>query len=349
MSEVSDVLKINKKKLIHFTSWIIFVLYFFVSYILLWWEHKPKVVPIYEPLIGSLCVTICSYLIFSSLQFYLPRKNQYLKILLICFFLTIVSVFLPLYIVNQISDSISIEIVYKKLPYRIIINFLLLFCILVINIMWNIQEEYEENKKRKEESERLVREAELYNLRQQLQPHFLFNSLNSIIALIGSKPEMAKRMTFQLSDFLRGTMRKDDKQLILLSDEIKHLELYLDIEKVRFGHRLNTTINYDDEALHAKVPGMIVQPLLENAIKHGLYNVTGDVLIETNITLENKMLLIAISNPFEEDQYLNKKGTGFGLTSIHRRLFLIYGRTDLLSVSRTVNTFTARIKIPQND
>jgi len=220
---------------------------------------------------------------------------------------------------------------------------------MIINIFWNIQEEYIDNKKRKEESERLVREAELYNLRQQLQPHFLFNSLNSIIALISIQPDLAKKMTFQLSDFLRGTLRKDDTQLIPLSDEIKHLELYLEIEKVRFGHRLNTAFKYDERILHAKVPAMIVQPLMENAIKHGLYNITGDVCIETNLTLENQMLTISISNPFDEDQFYNNKGTGFGLSSIQRRLFLLYSRTDLLQIRKNEQQFTATIKIPQHD
>jgi LytS/YehU family sensor histidine kinase len=156
-------------------------------------------------------------------------------------------------------------------------------------------------------------------------------------------------MTFQLSDFLRGTLRKDDTQLISLSDEIKHLELYLEIEKVRFGHRLNTIFQYDDEVLSSKVPAMIVQPLMENAIKHGLYNVTGDVLIETIIKLENQLLTISISNPFDEDQFYNSKGTGFGLTSIQRRLFLLYSRTDLLQIRKHDQQFTATIKIPQHD
>lgn len=220
---------------------------------------------------------------------------------------------------------------------------------MIITIFWNIQEEYEENKKRKEESERMVRDAELYNLRQQLQPHFLFNSLNSIIALIGIKPDEARNMTFQLSDFLRGTMRKDDKQLIPLSDEIAHLMLYLDIEKVRFGHRLKTEFNCDDNALPSKVPPMIVQPLLENAIKYGLYNVIGEVKITVNVRLENHVLHISISNPFDTDQFLQKKGTGFGLSSIERRLFLLFGRTDLLETYSHENLFTATLKIPQYD
>src|SRR5690606_17226342 len=165
-------------------------------------------------------ISICVYLINRSLQFYLPRKYQYVKSIVICLALTVVSIGLSIFFLNQFFDDISLTHFYEILPYRFIINFLLLLCITIINIFWNIQEEYEENKKRKEESERILRDAELYNLRQQLQPHFLFNSLNSIIALIGIKPDEARNMTFQLSDFLRGTMRKDDKQLIPLTDEI---------------------------------------------------------------------------------------------------------------------------------
>lgn len=339
----------SKTSLIHVSSWIIFCLYFVVSYLLLWWEFKPLRVNIHEPMIGALSITACSYIIFSSMQFYMPRKNQYLKIILICTTLTLLSIGISIFVLIQFFDIKSMQHYYKSMPYKFIINFLLLTCIMIINIFWNIQEEYIQNKKRKEESEKLVREAELYNLRQQLQPHFLFNSLNSIIALIQIQPELAKKMTFQLSDFLRGTLRKDDTQLIPLSDEIKHLELYLEIEKVRFGHRLKTTFDYDESTLNTIVPAMIVQPIMENAIKHGLYNVTGEVLIETVITLENQMLTIAITNPFDEDQFYNNNGTGFGLTSIQRRLFLLYGRTDLIQVRKHKQQFTAIIKIPQHD
>ncbi|MFZ4862846.1 sensor histidine kinase [Sphingobacterium sp. Mn56C] len=350
MSTTSNPFKIrSKNRLIHTSAWTIFVLYFLVTYFFLWWEFRPQTVNPIEPFVASISITACCYLIFSSLQFYLPRKNQYLKITVICTILTALSLVLSFVALNMVFDVGSNKHFYERLPYRFIINFLLLMCIMIINIFWNIQEEYAENKKRKEESEKLVRDAELYNLRQQLQPHFLFNSLNSIIALITVKPDLARKMTFQLSDFLRGTLRKDDKQLIPLADEIKHLELYLEIEKVRFGHRLNTAFTYKDEVLAAKVPGMIVQPLMENAIKHGLYNVTGDVSIETHIRLEQYMLSIEITNPYDQDQFYNSKGTGFGLTSIQRRLFLIYGRTDLLSIRKTENQFTAIINIPQHD
>src|SRR5690606_25682288 len=138
--------------------------------------------------------------------------------------------------------------------------------------IWNSQKNQNEQEKRRTDAEKLARDAELYNLRQQIQPHFLFNSLNSIVALIGRQPERAKEMVFQLSDFLRGTLRKDDQQLIPLQEEMEHLQLYSEIEKVRFGHRLDIHIDVPEEALKASLPAMIVQPLLENAIKYGLYD-----------------------------------------------------------------------------
>src|SRR5690606_35869240 len=117
----------------------------------------------------------------------------------------------------------------------------------------------------------LLRSAELAKLRQQLQPHFLFNSLNSISALAGSKPEEARKMVHQLSEFLRGTLHKDEQTLVPFSDELRHLQLYLDIEKVRFGNRLKTEIDTHETCLNLKLPSLILQPVVENAIKFGLY------------------------------------------------------------------------------
>jgi len=165
------------------------VFHFAASYFLLWWDKRPDAVPAYEPMIGALSMTVCSYLIYSTLQYYLPQKNRYLKIILICLVLTIASLGLALFLLGQFFDDFSPDHFHRTLPYRFTINFLLLLCVIIIHVFWNIQEEQEENERRKEASERMLRDAELYNLRQQLQPHFLFNSLNSIIALIGSHPE----------------------------------------------------------------------------------------------------------------------------------------------------------------
>jgi len=337
----------SKQSIIHATSWIIFALYLLIMYGLLWWSKIARDIAIYDAIISAMCMTGISYLIFSSLQYYIPNNRNYWKLFGLAAIFAVISVTITRFLIVQFINDDNLIYLNFSLPFRFVINFLIITCVMTINVFWNIQEELFSNKKRKEESEKMVRDAELYNLRQQLQPHFLFNSLNSIIALIGSKPTEARNMTFQLSDFLRGTMRKDDTQFTSVEEEVAHLSLYLDIEKVRFGHRLSTEFEYDEDVLGAKIPVMILQPLVENAIKFGLYNVTEEVIIKISLNLENHLLTIRISNPFEADQYEQKKGTGFGLSSIQRRLYLLYGRTDLLQTETDGNIFISTLRIPQ--
>lgn len=195
--------------------------------------------------------------------------------------------------------------------------------------------------------EGLAREAELSNLRQQLQPHFLFNSLNSISALAGTRPEEARRMIHQLSDFFRGSLKKESQSLIPLAEELEHLTLYLEIEKVRFGHRLRTELNVSDEAAMLKLPPLLLQPIVENAIKFGLYDTLGETAIRVTAARKDNYLTVAVSNPFDPSG-VPQRGTGFGLRSIQRRLYLLYGRNDLLTTSQKENIFTTTLKIPQH-
>ena len=217
----------------------------------------------------------------------------------------------------------------------------------MMGLLWYTQEEQQTMNERKSDSERLAREAELFKLRQQLQPHFLFNSLNSISALTGTQPEKARHMIQQLSDFLRGTLKKDDQQWSTLEEEIQYLRLYLDIEKVRFGHRLQTEIIYTDEVLLMKLPSLLLQPVVENAIKFGLYDTTGEVFIKLEATMESNYLKIMVINPFDPETSQPLKGTGFGLSSIQRRLFLLFARHDLLKTQKEQTNFITTILIPQ--
>lgn len=209
------------------------------------------------------------------------------------------------------------------------------------------QEEEQAISDRKADVERLTREAELFKLRQQLQPHFLFNSLNSISALTGTQPDRARHMIQQLSDFLRGTIKKEDQQWNSLVEEVEYLQLYLEIEKVRFGHRLNTSIRCAEDILNLKLPTLLLQPLVENAIKFGLYDTTADVLIEIEAKQQDAFLKISVTNPFDPETSQPLKGTGFGLSSVRRRLFLLFARHDLLKTSHEGIRFNTTILIPQ--
>ena len=226
-------------------------------------------------------------------------------------------------------------------------GWLMIILIAILTWFWVYVSERQETEKRKEDAIQLAREAELSNLRQQLQPHFLFNSLNSISALAGTRPEEARAMIQQLSDFLRGTVRKNDATLVTLQEELQHLQLYLDIEKVRFGHRLTTTIQKSEESLTMKLPSLLLQPITENAIKFGLYDTVGEIAISISTWVENKMLCLEVKNPFDPATAQPKSGTGFGLSSVRRRLYLLYLRHDLLTTEQHNQVFVTTIKIPQ--
>jgi two-component system LytT family sensor kinase len=244
-------------------------------------------------------------------------------------------------------DQHYLETLHSTMPVRFVFVWLMTLILGVQGKVWWFIKEQSQSELRNKETERLMREAELSNLRQQLQPHFLFNSLNSISALTIAQPEQARKMIEQLSDFLRGCVKKESDQLVPLRDELHHLQLYLDIEKVRFGHRLATKINADKSLQGMKLPALLLQPVLENAIKFGLYDTTGQVVISVDARIDQNDLFIEIKNPFDPETTPPKSGTGFGLNSVQRRLALIYYRNDLLSTAQVGNTFTTAIRIPQ--
>lgn len=237
----------------------------------------------------------------------------------------------------------------RSLPIRSVFALLMFSFVTAIYWLWNSLKDQKEKEKRKIDTEQLAKEAELATLRQKIQPHFLFNSLNSISALAISKPNEARTMIQQLSDFLRGTLNKDEQQLVPLKDELSHLNLYLEIEKVRFGHRLKIENSIDEHTLTLNVPPLLIQPIVENAIKFGLYGTLEETAITLVTLTEKNYLVIKVSNPFDESMQHANAGTGFGLSSIQRRLFLLYARTDLLITEKTGNTFITTLKIPQGN
>jgi LytS/YehU family sensor histidine kinase len=154
-------------------------------------------------------------------------------------------------------------------------------------------------------------------------------------------------MIQQLSDFLRGTIKREEHQWISLKEELQYLQLYLEIEQVRFGNRLSTKIESDDKTCELKIPAMLLQPLVENAIKFGLYDTTGETQIILQATTAGNVLQIMVQNPFDPATSSPKQGTGFGLSSVQRRLYLLFGRNDLVSTKADNNIFITTVKIPQ--
>jgi two-component system LytT family sensor kinase len=234
-------------------------------------------------------------------------------------------------------------------PIRWFVGWMVLTCTGFITYLLYTNQEKSKEEERLHRLEKLSREAELSKLRQQLQPHFLFNSLNSINALVGSRPMEAREMIQKLSDFLRGTLKREDQSLVKFQEDLQYLQLYLDIERVRFRHRLAIEIQATEESLQAQIPPLILQPVVENAIKFGVYETTGAITIGLYAQMVDSTLHITITNPFDEQMLVYHKGNGFGLKAIARRLHLLYGRLDLLETHREESTFTTLIKVPQNN
>lgn len=284
-----------------------------------------------------------------NLQFYLPGSKLYWYIFALSMVLSLLIVAALRWALPYVTDHPAgySGFVDKSLPIRFCISLLLIACMGMISIVYYTLEEQKEGEKRKAEVEKLSKDAELHKLRHQLQPHFLFNSLNSISALTVINPENARVMIHNLSDFLRGTLRKDEQQWINLSEELQYLQLYLSIEKVRFGHRLNTIITSNETSTGMKLPNMLLQPIVENAIRFGLYDTIGEVTITIEAKAGDQYLIITVQNPFDPETSHATQGTGFGLHSVQRRLELVFGRNDLLQTEINRNIFTSIIKIPQ--
>ena len=193
--------------------------------------------------------------------------------------------------------------------------------------------------------ESLVKETELKMLRSQINPHFLFNSLNSISSLTVTDPEKARTMVVKLSDFMRYALSRKDEQPVSLQSELENLRLYLEIEKVRFGDKLATEEYIETNCLDFKLPVMLLQPLYENAVKHGVYESTETVKIITEAKMIEGFLEIIIRNNYDTVPAL-RKGTGTGLLNVTRRLELFYGNKASMKTTKENNIYTVTLYIP---
>jgi hypothetical protein len=287
-------------------------------------------------------------LVALMLQFYIPQKTRSAYILALCAVLSVLWLFLSrfLLLLLPLQGTDYASFFSQSFAIRLAVGFLIIGCMALVSVLWYTTQDKQEVEKRKGEADKLSKEAELYSLRQQLQPHFLFNSLNSINALIGTQPQQARTMIQQLSDFLRGTLRKEDHQWTSLEEELEHLQLYLEIEKVRFGHRLSTSIS-NSTSKGMRLPSMLLQPVVENAIKFGLYDTIGTIDITIDASEKEGVLLLKVTNPYDPETSAPQKGTGFGLRSVQRRLYLLFSRGDLLQTTTVDSHFITTIQIPQ--
>ncbi|MFE8700392.1 LytS/YhcK type 5TM receptor domain-containing protein [Cytobacillus sp. FJAT-54145] len=210
-----------------------------------------------------------------------------------------------------------------------------------------------------ERSYQLAKEAEISALQAQISPHFLFNTLNTIVSLIRIDPMKARKLLISLSHFLRQNLAGTTVQTITLEQELKHVQAYLAIEETRFVDKLKVEYEIDESALIEKIPPLTLQPIVENAIKHGIHNKETDCVVKITVRKTDVNTLVMVEDngqgmnkeKIEQlgvDRVESEKGTGIGLYNVNRRLTMMYGREAMLNIESQVDIGTKiTFKIPQ--
>lgn len=230
-------------------------------------------------------------------------------------------------------------------PYRVGSGVFIYGLIILTYYLFESLSNLSEKNAKEAKLESLVKETELKMLRSQINPHFLFNSLNSVSSLTITDPEKARDMVVKLSEFMRYALSRKDEQPVTLQNELENLRLYLDIEQVRFGDKLTTEEYIEGNCLDFKIPVMLLQPLYENAVKHGVYESTESVKIITRAKIIDGFIEIIISNNYDTTPSL-KKGTGTGLLNVTRRLELFYGNKATIKTTKENGIYTVTLYLP---
>jgi len=184
-----------------------------------------------------------------------------------------------------------------------------------------------------------VKEIELNNLKSQLNPHFIFNALNSIRALVDENPEKSKMAINQLSNILRNSLVADKRSLTKFGDELKMVKDYLGLESIRFEERLRTEFDIDPASKGFLVPPLMIQTLVENGVKHGISKLTEGGIIQVQAKVENDRLRISIRNSGQYFLNGHKKRGGLGLSNTTQRLKLLYGKEAHFAISNENDSF----------
>ena len=233
-----------------------------------------------------------------------------------------------------------------SLIWRFFIGIMYYTIITILNYVIIFYSDLKEKQIREAKLNSLVKDAELKTLKYQINPHFIFNSLNSISSLTISSPAKAQEMTIKLSEFMRRTFKRNETQTIKFSEELNSVKIYLDIEKIRFEDNFEYVTDFNSDLCDLEVPAMILQPVFENAIKHSVYESTEKVIIKLTCEETEEYYKIIVSNNFDPEA-VPRKGEGIGLKNIQKRMELIYKQDNLLTFKKEDNMFYVFIFIPK--
>ncbi len=339
----------NKKAVLIFL--LIWTMLIGVHFLVLYWFYDVDSLHAWiDSIVFNTIFAILSLALWYVARYNSPSRSSVLSLLInhlaSLILITVIWIALGSYLLNVfIVSTFYYDFLEETIPWRIISAVFLYFIISLIYYLLLYYNDLQERRTKELKLIDMVSESELNLLKSQINPHFLFNSLNSISSLTISDSAKAQEMIIKLSDFLRYTVSKDDSRFTKLEQELENIQRYLDIEKIRFGNRLHFKFEVSDLCYDAYIPVMILQPLYENALKHGVYESSEPIIIRTECVYKSDHVFIRILNNYEKSTNV-KKGAGIGLKNISERLKLIYKHSDLLKIIKTENEFEVQLFIP---
>ncbi|MCK5134443.1 MAG: histidine kinase [Bacteroidales bacterium] len=331
---------------------IVWVVISVLHAIMLWYfQHFPVSVVITDALSSNLLFGFLGLLAWYPTR-YIPFQKQaplYSILAHVVAGLLVLLVWL-LMTVGLLSEVFSnqedyIAFLNKSVVWRAMLGGLVYLVLVLIYYLASYSQKLQERARQEERLSNLVRDAELNMLKSQINPHFLFNSLNSISSLIMSSPDEARDMIIRLSDFLRYSLKHRENEYVPLKEEVGRMKDYLAIEKVRFGKKLQYVFNINGECEEIPVPTMIFQPLFENAIRHSVYESVDPVTIRFDCEPEDGFMKTVVSNDYDPGMPI-RKGTGVGLQNVKQRIDLAYKGKGLAHWKGENGKFSVTILFP---
>jgi LytS/YehU family sensor histidine kinase len=245
---------------------------------------------------------------------------------------------------DQIVQNWDGERFIKRFLFSVILDTPIFLVWMSIYVLWHYIEFTNAEALKKLKLESLIKELELKTIKSQINPHFIFNALNSIRALVDEDPERARKAITELSNILRSSIQVDKVEITSLKKELAIVKDYLALEYIRFADRLKVEYEIDDAVSHFAIPPMMLQTLVENAIKHGLSKQPGDCLIKIIAKIEEGKMVIMVENSGKLEATGND---GFGLQSTRDRLNILYsGEAEFDIYQCQPNQVTAKLTIP---
>ena len=330
---------------LHLVFWFCAWFFFFFYY------KRYSEVNSYTLLASFINLVVAIATVYTFNYYLIPKillKNQWKKFIAFAF----VAIVLFFYIELLLTLFLVVKLLYagqSLFPEMVDVVMLLfnMFFVVFIAIAIKFYKRWSEIDIREQKVQKEKVEAELQMLKTQINPHFLFNTLNSIYVLAMKNSEQTANMVMKLSDILDYILYKIDSPRIAISAEIQIIENYIALEKIRFTNRVNLSLSSDFKSEDIQIPPMLIIPFIENAFKHGVAKSLEKSWVKISIQEADQMMNIAVSNSKGQNSTKSETG-GIGLVNVRKRLDILYRDSYKLDISEKINSYDVFLSIPLN-